>query len=135
MRKIARILIGIFLAGSSQAQERISPEAFLDRAVGQTLTFELLGTGIVVGREEFLNRRLSVWREEGDTCVYGRVTVEDGKLCFLYDDRLDEPPVCWWTFQHEGQLLVYFAGSGDTEIQEVTRIDKNGLNCPVKPGV
>lgn len=129
------LLLGLICAGPAFGQERITPDAFLDDAVGKTLTFELLGTGNVVGREEFLNRRLSVWREEGDTCVYGRIEIEKDQLCFYYDHRGPEDPACWWTFRDGDRLLVLFAGSGDREIQEVTRIDDTGLDCPVKPGV
>jgi hypothetical protein len=128
-------LLGLIVASPAFGQERITPDAFLDTAVGKTLTFEMFGTGRVVGREEFLNRKLSVWREEGDTCVYGRITIEKDQLCFYYDHRGPEDPACWWTFRDEDRLLVLFAGDGEREIQEVTRIDESGLDCPVKPGV
>ena len=45
------------------AQERISPDAFLDAANGKTLTFTDLRSGVRVGIEEYLSRDLSVWKD------------------------------------------------------------------------
>ena len=122
------------LCGSTgQAQERISPETFLDVAEGHTLTFRNYASGYEVGVEQFLSRRLSVWKETGGQCVYGTITIEEGRLCFLYDHRPDK--ACWWTFRDDDRLFVLFANRMSGEIQEVVSISDDPLGCPMTPGV
>ena len=77
---------------------------FLDIADGNTLTFHDLHSGRAIGVEQFLTRKLSVWKETGGECVYGSITVDDGRLCFLYDHR--DEKVCWWTFAEDDRLFV-----------------------------
>lgn len=117
------------------AQDRVSPESFLDFAVGKTLTFEVFPNGNLVGFEEYLRRDLSVWRDRSDICVYGRVTVEDNLICFLYDNDREGVPVCWATFRDNNRWFVMSTRDGESEIQEVTEASDEGLSCPVKPGV
>ncbi|WP_336508913.1 hypothetical protein [Ruegeria lacuscaerulensis] len=118
---------------TTQAQTRITPEAFLDAVQGKTVKFHDYPGGDLVGTEEFLSRSLSVWRMEGRGCVYGQVTTPNGQICFLYDDDPDGLPVCWWPFLHEGRLMVRLATFSYTEIQEVLSISENGLDCPSTP--
>lgn len=115
------------------AQERISPEAFLDIADGKTLDFTELQSGALVGIEEYLSRKLSVWKDQSGLCVYGRITVEAGQLCFLYDNDADGLPVCWWTFRDGDTLMVLLADFERHEIQTVTRISDDTLDCPSIP--
>ena len=132
----ARILLTLALAVTAAvavAQEKIAPEVFLDAAVGRTLTFALFPSGEVVGVEEFLRRDLSVWREAGRGCVYGDVSVEDGQICFQYDD--EDLPICWVPFS-DGERFFFATGApGPVEMQEVVAITDKTLDCPVKPGV
>ncbi len=121
------------LPGWATAQSMITPDAFLDAAVGKTLTFYEIRSGDLVGTEQFLNRRVSVWREEGRGCVYGQITTPNGQICFLYDNDPDGIPVCWWPFLHEGRLMVRLASFADGEIQEVRSITESSLNCPNAP--
>ena len=116
-----------------QAQDRITADQFLDLAVGRTLTFHDFATGEPVGVEEYLTRRLSVWKEEGGACVYGEITIEEGKLCFLYDH--DPDPACWWTFRDGDRLFVLYAELYTGEVQEVVKIVDEPLGCPLKPSV
>lgn len=120
---------------SATAQERVSPEQFLDFAEGRTLTFDTFPDGHLVGVEEYLRRDLSVWRDRSDICVYGRVTVEDGQVCFLYDNDDDGVPVCWIPFVSDERWFVLNTNGARREIQEITQVSEDGLDCPVKPGV
>ena len=118
---------------TTQAQTRITPEAFLEAVKGKTVTFHDFSTGELVGTEEFLSPVLSVWRMVGRGCVYGQITTPDGQICFLYDDDPDGIPVCWWPFEYKGKLMVRLATFADSEIQEVRSITEDGLNCPSAP--
>ena len=125
----------LLTAAAAQAQERITPQQFLDAADGLTLSFTDLESGVLVGVEEYLNRRLSVWRDQSGICVYGQITIEDGRLCFLYDNDADGIPVCWYTFRDGDRLLVLLSDIADPQIQEVTNISDDGLDCPDVPSV
>ncbi|MES0824709.1 hypothetical protein [Ruegeria sp. SCP11] len=125
--------ITVFAPFAVDAQTRITPEAFLDAVQGKTVMFHDYPSGLLVGTEEFLSPTLSVWRMEGRGCVYGQITTPDGQICFLYDDDPDGVPVCWWTFEHEGRLMVRLASFNRREIQEVRSITEDGLNCPSAP--
>ncbi len=128
---VAALVVATPLA--AHAQTRIPPEAFLAAVQGKTVTFHDYPSGLLVGTEEFLSPKLSVWRMEGRGCVYGQITTPNGQICFLYDDDPDDVPVCWWTFQHEGRLMVRLANFNRREIQEVRSITEDGLNCPSTP--
>ena len=129
-----RYLDALFCLGmtgsAAIAQERITPEDFLAIANGKTLTFTNLHSGSLVGIEEYLSPRLSVWRASGGECVYGEITVEEERLCFLYD-YLDPEKACWWVFQQGERILVLSTSTG--EIQEVTAISEEPLGCPTIP--
>ncbi|NVO54586.1 hypothetical protein HW561_02135 [Rhodobacteraceae bacterium B1Z28] len=133
-RILCRVILGAaFLPGWVSAQTVITPQAFLDAVVGKTLEFHEIRSGELVGTEQFLNRTVSVWREEGRGCVYGQITTPNGQICFLYDNDPDGVPVCWWPFLHEDRLLVRLASLSDGEIQEVRSITEDSLNCPSTP--
>jgi len=116
------------------AIERVSPEAFLKFAEGKTLTFTLYGTDQLVGVEEFLSRRLSVWRNSQGRCVYGIITVENGQVCFFYEE-LNRTKDCWWMFRDGETLLARLADFSSSHTQEVTEITKDGVSCPTVPSV
>ncbi|WP_058274341.1 hypothetical protein [Ruegeria atlantica] len=118
---------------TAQAQTRITPEAFLDAVLGKTVDFHDFRSGDLVGTEEFLSSTVSVWRREGRGCVYGQITTPNGQICFLYDDAVEGPAVCWWPFEYKGKLMVRLATFADSEIQEVRSITEDGLNCPSAP--
>ncbi len=130
---IAAGLLSLACVASVGAQERITPDDFLDIANGRTLTFQDLHSGSVIGIEEYLTRKLSVWKDRSGRCVYGQITIEDGQLCFLYDDDRDGIPVCWWTFRDGDRLLVHLADLVDRQIQIVTEISDDTLDCPTVP--
>ena len=116
------------------AQDYLSPEAFLDFAEGKTLTFRNYEFGVDVGIEEYLSRELSVWRDEGGQCVYGRITTSNGQLCFYYDGAVDGP-ACWWPFRLGERLFVRLARFGEGEIQEIVSVTEETLSCPGAPAV
>ena len=134
---IGKVLGGAALVAlaplATQAQTRITPEAFLDAVQGKTVKFHDYPSGELVGTEEFLSPNLSVWRMEGRGCVYGQITTPNGQICFLYDDDPDGLPVCWWPFLHNDRLMVRLATFAYSEIQEVLSITEDGLNCPSVP--
>ena len=131
---VASVVLAAFPLGLA-AQERVSPELFLDFALGKTLTFETFPGGQLVGLEEYLRRGLSVWRDRSDTCVYGQVTVEEGQICFLYDNDDDGEPICWITFLEGERWFVLSTNGRRTEIQQITKVTEDGLDCPENPGV
>ncbi len=133
---IGKTLVGAILAlwpGLAPAQTLITPEVFLDAVIGKTVMFYEIRSGDLVGTEEFLNHRTSVWREAGRGCVYGQITTPNGQICFLYDNDPDGIPVCWWPFLHEDRLMVRLASLTNGEIQEVRSITESGLDCPSAP--
>lgn len=119
--------------GAAPAQEAISPDDFLDRAEGLTLSFHDLSSGVLVGTEQFLSRSLTVWKPPGQPCVYGRVFVDGPKLCFVYDYAVQKAPVCWWPFVEGDRLMVRLARLSNAQIQEVQRISDTPLDCPSQP--
>lgn len=133
VRRAGLIALLALWGGSALAQERITADQFLDLALGRTLTFHDFRSGYPVGVEQFLTRELSVWKETGGQCVYGDISIEDGKLCFLYDHRPDK--ACWWPYRDGERLFVLFASRLTGEIQEVVEISDEPLGCPMKPSV
>lgn|GEM_PF-1400955 len=126
-------LVGVVFSGAATALEPLSPDAFLDFATGKLLTFHIYPQGYFVGHEEYINRSLSVWRDASNECVYGRITVDEGKLCFLYDHDLDGLPICWWPFIEGDRIFVRVATLGSGEIQEVVNVSEQTLSCPSVP--
>lgn len=110
----------------AHAQTRLTPEAFLDQASGRTLTFTAHGTGAVVGVEQFLNRKQSVWANGNGRCTYGEIEVRGHLICFIYEDMPD-PLNCWATFQDKGDLLVISTRS--RQVQRVTQITDRPVIC------
>lgn len=131
----ALLAFSVWLAGPAVSQERISPDSFLDFALGKTLTFDTFPGGQLVGIEEFLRRDLSVWRDRSGLCVYGQVSIPDGQICFLYENDADGVPICWIPFVEGERWFVLSTNGTRHEIQEITGVSEDGLDCPVNPGV
>lgn len=128
MRKIATIL-ALLMAGPGLAEDQISPELFLDQAVGNTLTFRDFEDNTYVGTEQFLRRDLSVWATANGRCTFGKIEIRGPLICFIYEDNPD-PGNCWTPFVQDGDLVV--AGvRGD--IQRITRIEKRDISCEGAP--
>ena len=118
----------------ARAQESLTPDAFLDRAQGRTLTFVDGPSGALVGIEQFFGRDRSVYARADGSCAYGRVTVEGAELCFRYDDDAGRVH-CWWPFEADGQLHVRIASTVSDEVQRVETITDTPVDCRPVPNV
>lgn len=117
----------------ADAQTRMAPDDFLDIAVGHTLTFQHIASGKIVGTEQFINRTLNVWKQSGRTCIYGKITIDDGKICFDYESLDHPPPNCWWVFQDNDKFYVRKAEGMGGEIQEIINMSTSRVDCPQAP--
>ncbi len=120
----------VLCADAAQAQDQISPEAFLNRALGKTLTFTDHQSGTVVGIEQFLRRDLSVWAETNGRCSYGRIEQRGPLICFIYEDFPD-PKNCWMPFDDDGTLMVMSSSTFQT--QRITAITEIPVACEDAP--
>lgn len=130
MSVIRGFLLALVLAQPVAAQEQITPDQFLDRATGRTLTFVRVPDGSLVGVEQFLDRQRSLWARSDGSCSYGRVAVEGPELCFYYDDA---PSVghCWLPIL-DGETLFVALADG-SEVQRISRITDTMVDCFDKP--
>jgi hypothetical protein len=119
------IILLMICAQTGAAQTPISPEEFIDRAEGRTLTFENIEDGRVVGVEQFLSRQQTVWTRRDGSCTYGRVTLTEQTVCFTYEDQWDVDH-CWFPYDRDGTLIVQsLRGS----LQQVSRITDLPVVC------
>ncbi len=126
-----RVLVFLLLAGPAAAQEMpLTPDSFLDRVAGRTITFRMQGSDELVGVERFIDRERSVWTRSDGSCALGDVTVREPELCFDYDD---DPAVshCWLPFEEGGDLFV--RSTGTAEVQRIARIETRRLECAGEP--
>ncbi|WP_229801379.1 hypothetical protein [Tateyamaria omphalii] len=114
------------------AQQRIAPEEFMARVTGETVSFFDRKFGNLVGVEQFLSPRLSVWRGSENKCVYGEITTPNGQICFLYRDLDPVGPVCWVPYDKDGNLMVLGVGRAFGESQ-LARFNDRDLGCPEVP--
>ncbi|MEO0691361.1 MAG: hypothetical protein AAFY90_00620 [Pseudomonadota bacterium] len=123
-------LLAVLNAGPSPAQQQMTPDAFLDQAVGRTLTFSNFRSGNMIGVEQFLSRDLSVWAQEDGRCSYGHIEIRGPIMCFIYEDFPD-PQNCWMPFQAGDELLVISTSS--QQIQRVTAMTEDPVVCEGVP--
>jgi len=102
------------------AQDRLTPDEFLDRADGRTFTFERFPVGGLVGVEQFLSRTRTVWATPTGTCTYGKIEVRGPLICFIYED-LSNPEHCWTPFSSDDGLLVMSITGGMQRISQISR--------------
>lgn len=129
---IRAALFACLCAAPSAAQDRLTPEQFLDLVDQRTASFSTFPDRLPVGTEQFLSRTRTVWARANGTCAYGIVTTRDGQVCFDYDD--DPPGVvhCWVPFLRDARLFV--ASTGDVgEVQEVVDISDDPVACTQAP--
>jgi len=128
-RTIIAMLLALW-ATAPAAQEQITPDAFLDLALGRTLSFTTLNSGLLVGEEQFLRRDLSVWADETGRCTYGRIEQRGPLICFLYED-FPQPDNCWVPFLDKGTLLVL--SQTTREVQRISDISDTPITCEGAP--
>jgi len=128
--KAVAALIACLLAAPATAQDQMTPDAFLDLALGRTLSFSSIGSGALVGIEQFIRRDLSVWADETGRCTYGRIVLRGPLICFIYEDAPD-PDNCWIPFNDAGTLLVMADRSG--EVQRISDISDRPVVCEGAP--
>lgn len=122
----------LFTAVPAVAQDRLTPEQFLDLVANRTASFATFPDRQPVGIEQFLSRDRTVWARANGTCAFGLVTAENGQVCFDYDD--DPPGVlhCWVPFLRDARLFV--ASTDDLgEVQEVVDISDEPVACTQAP--
>ncbi|MEL6464073.1 MAG: hypothetical protein AAFQ58_03805 [Pseudomonadota bacterium] len=132
MRVILTLALMAMTAGSAAAQDRLTPDQFLDLVDQRTASFATFPNRQPVGTEQFLSRTRTVWARANGTCAYGVVTTGDGQVCFDYDD--DPPGVrhCWVPFLRDARLFV--ASTSDLgEVQEVIDISDDPVACTQAP--
>ncbi|MEL6620277.1 MAG: hypothetical protein AAFY39_00050 [Pseudomonadota bacterium] len=129
MIRAALILLATALPAASQDQ--LAPDIFLDQLAGKTATFNVYGSGDLVGVEQFLRRDRTVWARSDGTCAYGTVTVDGPLVCFSYDDEPTTVRHCWIPFVQDGALLVL--DDDGSEVQEVTRLTEDAVSCTPPP--
>ncbi|WP_143534349.1 hypothetical protein [Roseovarius albus] len=112
------------------AQDRISPDAFLDQVVGKTVTFIDRVSRQRTGVEQYLRRDQSVWADETGRCTYGQIEIRGPYLCFLYED-FPEADNCWLPHILEGQLTVL--SGKDWQIQIASKYSDEPVVCEGVP--
>lgn len=127
---ISAALLGVAMSGAALAQQQITPQDFIDRVTGQTLTFTHNESGRIVGVEQFLRPNLSVWADVGGRCAYGDIELRGELICFLYQDDPD-PNNCWMPFDNDGELMVI--SSDSFEVQRITEVSDNDVDCVGAP--
>lgn len=123
-------VLAVLWAAASAAQDRVTPETFLDFANQRTLTFSDYPSGGLVGVEHFLSRTHSVWQRSDGSCTHGQVYVDEGRLCFLYEDDMEHGPHCWYVFAYNDTFLVRSSDQlFGASMQTITGVDDEPLAC------
>lgn len=129
-----RLIVGfagiLVFALPAVAQERISPEEFLDVVVGRTAKFVDYPGGALVGVEQFVSRTQTRWARSDGTCTYGEITTGDGKICFHYDDQPNHPH-CWFPMRDETRYYVMHESW--TSAQKLASIGDAPISCAEQP--
>ena len=85
----------------------LTAQQFEDYTTGKVLTYGIAGAAY--GIEQYLPGRKVVWAFVGAECRTGTWYEADQLICFVYDDRPDDPQ-CWSFYLGSGGLQAHFAG-------------------------
>jgi len=122
----------LLMAAPAVAQDRLTPDQFLNLVEKRTASFSTFPGGQPVGTEQFLSRSRTVWARANGTCAFGRVSANDEQVCFDYDDDLPGVRHCWVPFLRDARLFV--ASTDDLgEVQEVVEISDVPVACTQAP--
>ena len=115
------------VAARAAPQGQLTAQEFEDYTTGKVLTYGIAGAPY--GIEQYLPGRKVVWAFVGDQCRTGSWYEQDSMICFVYDDRSDDPQ-CWRFYLGSGGLQAHFAGDdqgeGLVEVQQST----GPMPCP-----
>lgn len=104
---------------------RLTAQQFEDYTTGKVLTYGIAGAAY--GIEQYLPGRKVVWAFVGSECLTGTWYEADKLICFLYDDRPDDPQ-CWSFYLGSGGLQAHF--SGDPEGQGLIEVEQSSGPMP-----
>jgi len=107
------------------AQQAITPQEFLDRMNGLTAWFS--AQNFLVGIEHFNGDGTSLWMRADGTCSIGAITVNEGQVCFTYEDNPDQT-YCWYPFV-QGDTVTVESANVDGSVQTITRTSRSRLSC------
>ncbi len=103
------------IAAPLLAQAPMSAESFESYTKGKTLFYGF--DGKAYGAERYLDGRRVVWSFLDGNCREGIWYEENGRICFVYEDRPD--PQCWTFSKGSAGLIARFENDPDaTELYE-----------------
>ena len=103
----------------------LTAQQFEDYTTGKVLTYGIAGAAY--GIEQYLPGRKVVWAFVGAECRTGTWYEADQLICFVYDDRPDDPQ-CWSFYLGRGGLQAHFAG--DPAGQGLTEVEQSSGPMP-----
>ena len=120
-------------ASASAAQSPMSAETFDAYTRGKTLFYG--NDGEPYGVEKYLDGRRVIWSFLDGDCKEGHWYEEAGQICFVYEDRPDDPQC--WTFSQtpQGLLAQYQNDPLETELYEAQDIGEDMLCYGPQVGV
>ena len=119
MLKPLLILLSL-CAVMARADTPMSAEAFDAYTRGKTLIYGAQGQPY--GAERYLDNRRVIWSFLDGKCKYGEWYEQAGKICFVYEDRLE--PQCWTFLQGPDGLVARF--ENDPEATELYEAQNTG---------
>lgn len=113
------------LAAASQA--KLTAEEFEAYTTGKVLTYGVAGEPY--GIEQYLPGRKVIWAFVGDECRTGSWYEQGDLICFLYEDRIDDPQ-CWSFFLGADGLSAQF--DGDESGSKLVEVQQSSgpMSCP-----
>lgn len=127
------LLFSLISPTLATAQDMLDADSF--DALTQGKTFYYSSGGQPYGAEEYLENRRVRWSFLDGQCVEGHWWQEGDQICFVYDERPDEPQ-CWTFWMEGGGLAAQFAGeSGGRLLYEMEQSSKPMLCLGPKIGV